>query len=189
MILFFDTETTGKADFRAEPDAPHQPHLVQLGALLTDDGGNEVASINLIAKPEGFTIPVEASSIHGITTERAAADGIDRKHILRIFREFWEMAMVVAAFNSDFDLLIMDGAIFRLCGRKAWGKAQEIVCVMKAMTPVCKLPGQYGDYKWPKLQEAYRHAFGTDFNGAHDAMADVRACAKLYFWLKKEAIQ
>lgn len=186
MILFFDTETTGKADFKAAPDAPHQPHLVQLGALLTDDTGAEVASINLIAKPEGFTIPEEASAVHGFTTEKAMASGVDRKHILRVFREFWELANVVVAFNIDFDMLIMDGAIFRLCGgRKAWGKAQETFCAMKAMTSVCKLPGNYGDYKWPKLQEAYRHAFGMEFDGAHDAMADVRACAKIYFWLKE----
>ena len=37
MILFFDTETTGKADFKSSPDAAHQPRLVQFAALLMDE--------------------------------------------------------------------------------------------------------------------------------------------------------
>lgn len=40
MYLLFDSETTGKADFKAPFSAPHQPKLVQLGAMLcTSDGG------------------------------------------------------------------------------------------------------------------------------------------------------
>jgi hypothetical protein len=53
------------------------------------------------------------------------------------------------------------------------------------MVNICKLPSKYpGEYKWPRLIEAYRHAFGKDFTGAHDALADVRACKEIYFWLK-----
>lgn len=54
---------------------------------------------------------------------------------------------------------------------------------MKAMTPICKLPGTYDDFKWPRLSEAYRFAFNEDFSGAHDAMADVRACLRIYRWI------
>jgi DNA polymerase III epsilon subunit-like protein len=54
---------------------------------------------------------------------------------------------------------------------------------MKATTSICKLPGKYGDYKWPKLQESHLHFFGKEFEGAHDAMADVRACAAVYWAL------
>lgn len=75
MITFFDTETTSKADFRSPPDAPHQPRLVQFAALLCDDAGEEVSSVSIIIKPNGFTIPEEASKIHGITTEIANARG------------------------------------------------------------------------------------------------------------------
>ena len=38
-------------------------------------------------------------------------------------------------------------------------------------------------YKRPSLTETYRHFFGRDFDGAHDAMADVRACRDVYFAL------
>lgn len=43
-------------------------------------------------------------------------------------------------------------------------------------------------YEWPRLQEAYKHAFGKEFEGAHDAMSDIRATKEIYFWLIKAQI-
>lgn len=68
----------------------------------------------------------------------------------------------------------------------SWATPIDKFCTMKAMTPVCKLHGNYGDFKWPKLQEAHKHAFGVEFDGAHDALADVRACARVYRWLMEQ---
>lgn len=187
MILFFDTETTGKADFKASPDAKHQPRLVQFAALLCEDDGEEIQSANLIIKPEGFTIPESAASIHGITTERATAVGVDCSIARHLYRRWWNASSVMVAHNIQFDLLIMDGELFRHAGgSKAWGEARDTFCTMQAMTPICKLPGNYGDFKWPRLQEAHKHAFGVEFDGAHDALADVRACARIYLWLRNQ---
>ena len=188
MILFFDTETTGKADFRAQPDAAHQPRLVQFAALLTDDQGAERSNVNLIVRPDGFEIPAEASGIHGITTEIANAVGVECLVVRKIFRAWWQCCNLIVTHNVAFDMLIMDGELYRAAGgMKAWGDVRDTFCTMEAMTPVCKLPGNYGKFKWPKLQEAHKHAFGTEFEGAHDALADVRACAKVYFWLKNQS--
>jgi len=55
---------------------------------------------------------------------------------------------------------------------------------MAVTTPICKIPGKYNDYKWPKLAEAYRHLFNEEIKDAHDALADVRACARIYFELR-----
>ena len=85
------------------------------------------------------------------------------------------------AHNLDFDYFILSGETERCLMRLP---DRDEFCTMKAMTPVCKLPGSYDDFKWPKLQEAHKHAFGAEFDGAHDALADVRACMKVYFWLK-----
>src|ERR1051326_4611342 len=60
MVLFFDTETTGKYEFGLPPDDHRQPHIVQLAALLSDDSGKEIASMNAIIRPDGFIIPPEA---------------------------------------------------------------------------------------------------------------------------------
>jgi DNA polymerase-3 subunit epsilon len=186
MILFFDTETTGKCDFGAEPDAEHQPRLVQLGALLTDELGNELASVDLIIKPNGFEIPLAASSIHGITTGLALKCGVEELAALHVFDQLLMQSELAVAHNFDFDRVVMS----RGSRIRADRLVRDNFCTMRAMTPICKIPNQYGydDYKWPRLQEAYRHAFECDFDGAHDAMADVRACAEIFFWLRKQPV-
>jgi DNA polymerase III subunit epsilon len=55
---------------------------------------------------------------------------------------------------------------------------------MQLATNFCRLPGPYG-YKWPSLQELHLKLFNEQFKGAHQALADVRACARCYFELKR----
>jgi hypothetical protein len=59
-------------------------------------------------------------------------------------------------------------------------------CTMLSSVEVCRLPGRYGDYKWPRLAELHQHLFGADFAGAHDAAADVMACLRCYFALRAD---
>lgn len=194
MILFFDTETTGKANFRLPPEAPTQPRIVQLAALMLNSDWTEAASINLIIKPEGFTIPDEAAAIHGITQGIALESGVCIDTALWTFVELALCVEQLVAHNFDFDRHLVTGEISR---RKESPKAEAVktkldtlgFCTMRAMTPVCKIPGNYSDFKWPKLQEAHKHCYGTGFDDAHDAMADVRACAQVYRWLKEREAQ
>lgn len=188
MILVLDTETTGKADFRSPHHAVHQPHLVQLGAQLLDFDYRVRGEINLIIQPAGWFIPKEASAIHGITNEMAMAYGVDLGLALQVFATFALRAKVFVAHNFDFDSLVMSTAWHRHDGDgDQWLEGNQVnYCTMNAMTPICDLPGQYGP-KWPKLQEAYVRCFGETFEGAHDAMADVRACARVYRWLMEQA--
>lgn len=187
MILFFDTETTGKADFRRPPEEDGQPRLVQLGAILTDDTGIELASVNLIVQPEGFEVPESAASIHGFTTKIATERGIELMTVLQAFGQLARKAHILCCHNISFDCFVMEGEFIRAQFDENPFAPSDIkyFCTMKEMTDICKIPGPYGN-KWPKLQEAFKHAFGKEFEGAHDAMADVRACRNLYFWLKKQ---
>ena len=75
--LFFDTETTGIPQNYKAPctDTDNWPRLVQLGWILTDANGQELGRGNRIVRPDGFEIPTAASDVHGITTERALAEG------------------------------------------------------------------------------------------------------------------
>lgn len=64
MILFFDTETSGKLNYRAHYTSVEQPDIVQLAAILYDDIEDRTAAmINLIVEPEGFIISEEVSKI------------------------------------------------------------------------------------------------------------------------------
>ena len=66
----------------------------------------------------------------------------------------------------------------RISGMRAY-------CTMKGTADICRLPGRFGSYKWPKLDELHRFVFGQALQGAHDARADVEACARCFFELKK----
>ncbi len=183
MYLFFDTETTGFANFGKPAHDPSQPHLVQLGALLMDEGRAELGEINSLVKPDGWTVPEQASNVHGFTTEQCEREGVPLESVLKPFIELAEQATFLIAHNSDFDELVM-GAAFHRAKLSAHVMNKRIICTMKPATNVCKLPGKFrGRYKWPKLEEAHQFFFGSTFEGAHDAMADVRACAKVFFEL------
>lgn len=183
MILIFDTETTGKCDFKAPPEAPHQPRCVQLAAMLFDPNGEPQSAMNFIIRPQGFLIPKEASDIHGITNPIAQQLGIPMHVALQAFHQLAKAADVLVAFNIAFDELILRGECHHAAHPHLFDSKPKF-CAMLASKDHCRLPGKFGDYKWPKLQEAHRHFFGTDFEDAHDAFADVRATGKVYFALK-----
>lgn len=194
MKLFFDTETTGKALFKAPPNHPAQPRIVQLAAILFDEEASECGSLNVIIKPDGWTIPDEAAAIHGITTAKALACGIPIMSALAVFSNFLHLADMLIAHNIDFDELVVSCDLVRLPNsgaQKCFDRLGEIntFCTMKNTTQICQLPGNYGDFKWPKLNEAHKHLFGTDVEDAHDAMADVRACARIYFEITKAKVE
>jgi DNA polymerase III epsilon subunit-like protein len=183
MILFFDTETSGLPDFKTQAEKfEAHPHIVQLGAILYDDDRHVVAELNLITKPVGFTITKETSDIHGITQEKAEKYGLPFEDILKMFLALCDRASLIVAHNHSFDEKMIRISLHRR-GTPADAeefRARNSFCTMKAATPICQLPGKYG-FKWPTLQEAHTHFIGKPFEGAHDAMADVRACAAVYF--------
>ena len=186
MILFFDTETTGlPRDYNAPVwDDKNWPRLVQLSWIVANEQGFEVRKSSRIIKPEGYMIPKGSSAIHGITTERAKEEGEDLITVLKIFVSEYDRADIVVGHNVDFDINVIDA---ELC-RKSMGTLsyKPTYCTKEIGTPVCKIPKGYEDgYKWPTLQELYRHLFGRDFFGAHDAASDVEATKQCFFELKE----
>ena len=102
MYLFFDTETTGLPRNYKAPvtDLNNWPRLVQLAWLFYDESGNKIAGNDIIIKPEGFTIPVESSRIHGISTERAMREGVSLTEVLQEFQIVIDQAES-ALYNLD----------------------------------------------------------------------------------------
>lgn len=183
MILFFDTETTGVPKNYKAPasDTKNWPRLVQLAWLLADEAGAESSHGEFIVKPDGFTIPPEAARIHGITTERALAEGVALRTAVDAIVADIQKAQALIAHNVSFDEKILGAELIRLgCTNHLEAKPRK--CTMQSATDYCRLPGPYG-YKWPKLQELHQKLFGESFEGAHRALADVRACARCYFEL------
>jgi DNA polymerase III epsilon subunit-like protein len=139
-----------------------------------------------IIKPEGYIIPKEASDVHGITTERAINEGHDLQTVLNAFREAMIQSEYLVAHNISFDEKIVGVEFMRKKIARIEKKLPRID-TMTLATDFCAIPGKYG-FKWPNLTELHIKLFQTDFSGAHDALADVEACAKCYFELKRRKI-
>jgi DNA polymerase III epsilon subunit-like protein len=60
----------------------------------------------------------------------------------------------------------------------------KMTCTMFSSTAHCAIQGSRGN-KWPKLEELHQKLFGEGFEGAHDALVDVQACARCFFELKR----
>lgn len=190
-VLIFDTETSGLVDRRFEAEDPEQPDVVQLAALLCGDGGEVLSTLACLVRPGIKAIEPGAAKVHGITQEKAIAHGLEAPAVLSAFGAMVDRADVLVAHNLAFDALVLRTAWHRAFGadfrERLYGK--RAFCTMKAMTPVCKiLSGRSRhktDYKWPKLSECIDFLFGERLEGAHDALVDARACARIYFELQR----
>lgn len=185
LIIVYDTETTGLPLFKEPSDHPDQPHIVQLAAAMVDtDTRKTVSSIDVIIKPNGWTIPEEMTAIHGISNELANDVGVDLKKILPVFLKMASGRLRVAH-NESFDARMIRIAqhklnhLFSEDDLENW-KTGLGFCTMWKSKKYTQLPKN----KHPRLEEAYRHFFGVDFENAHNAMADVNACKAVYFAIK-----
>ena len=189
LLFFFDTETTGLPRDWSAPlrQLDNWPRMVQLAWLLCDAAGNEIASASRIVRPQGYVIPADASRVHGITTERALAEGVPLADVLDEALPQLEKAAMAVAHNISFDEKILGAECLRL-GRPHPLLQKKTRCTMKESTNFCALPGRYGDFKYPNLTELHRKLFNKAFADAHDALADVRACKAAFYELRLRGV-
>ena len=105
---------------------------------------------------------------------------------LNSFKEAIEKSDALVAHNVQFDAKTIMAEYIRQTGH--WLQPLfrlDKICTMMKSTKYCNLPGRYGNPKWPKLGELYFKLFGEELTDLHDAMADVHACAKCFFELKR----
>lgn len=185
QILFLDSETNGLPVWNEPSEGPNQPHIVELAAKLVDLESREViATLDTIIKPDGWVIPADMTEIHGITTEKALAEGIPESEALNKFMTLWRQSSFRVAHNESFDARIMRIAIKRFLSEEVaeqW-KAGEKQCTGLITKPIMQmLPKNRFGYKMPKLIEAYQHFMGKPMENAHRAMSDVDGCMAVYF--------
>ena len=187
--LFFDTETVGlPKDYEAPAsDTLNWPRMVQLSWILTDNQGNVLSTHDCIVRPDGFVVPEKAASIHGITTERALAEGASLDSVLTVFLQTLDSAEYIVGHNISFDIHVVDAELVRR-GHDVRLTPMKAYCTMLAGTDYCKLPGNYGHYKWPKLQELHKTLFGTEFDDAHNSAADVDATCKCFWEMRRRKL-
>lgn len=190
LVTFFDTETTGLPLFKEPSDHPDQPHIVQLGAVLVDmDTRKTISTLDVIVKPDGWTIPDAVAAIHGITTEHALAVGVPEALAVEMLLEMAKGRPRVAH-NEQFDARIVRIACKRFFDESTveeWANGFR-QCTQILATPILKLPptekmlkAGFNKHKSANLSEAYEFFTGKKLENAHSALADVLACRDVFF--------
>ncbi len=185
MYLIFDTETTGlPLNYNAPvTDTDNWPRMVQLAWECHDSTGRLLFNKSYIVRPAGFTIPQAAEKVHGISTERALAEGFELESVLAEYAGDLSSVSLVIGHNVSFDLSIL-GAEFVRTGIPSRLHEINWLCTKEESTDFCALPGgKGGKYKWPTLSELYERLFSDKFGEAHNAAADVAATARCFFEL------
>ena len=186
MFLIFDTETTG---LPLDNNAPltnfnNWPRMVQLAWQIHDEKGNFIKAENHIIKPEGFIIPINASMVHGISTEHALNVGEDLGQVLDIFTETLKTVKYVVGHNVRFDLNIVGCEYLRTKGVNPLEQKLVVDTCTEKTANYCQLGGGPGrKFKKPKLAEIHQLLFNEGFDMAHNASADVEATARVFLEL------
>lgn len=186
--LFFDVETTGlPRDWKAPmKDLDNWPRVISLAFILISDTGLPLMEKHLLIRPDGWVMPeADFWKENGFSQEKSMEEGIPIAEALAEFVMAVNQAQVMVAHNMNFDYNVIGAEMLR-GGIKAEGKRVK-VCTMNSSIELCQLPGRFG-YKFPKLIELYQFLFKKDFEGAHDALVDVRACSECFFELVKRDV-
>jgi DNA polymerase-3 subunit epsilon len=210
-ILFYDTETSGLPKWSLPSEHPDQPRVCQLAAeLCNEETGETLREFNMIILPDGWIIPDEAAAVHGITTERALAEGVAAHLAIDLFIDMWMDADVRVAHNESFDMRMLRIELMRHATYSGkvmtegggdipfadYWKAAPAYCTQSNSTKIVNCPptammikARRMGPKSPNLGEAYEFFTGQKLDGAHDAMVDVRACKAVYYGIKAHNAQ
>lgn len=205
-ILIYDFETTGLPLFKEPSEHPGQPHFTQLAAeLCVEETGQVLGSMNMLVKPEGWTIPEDLQALTGITMEKAERYGVPAKVALDAFLELWCNADLRVGHNESFDARIARIAIMRCAYWSGeamqtgageipfadYWKAAPAFCTQTNSSKILNLPPtekmvakRMKGPKSPNLGEAYYHFTSKVLDGAHDAQVDIMACKAVYYGIK-----
>lgn len=186
VITAFDFETTGKIGKGMSAQHPKFARAVALGAVALPVACDvELSAFKRVIRPDGFEIPRDATRVHGVSTEYAQEHGVDARLAIRQLSALFEISAIVISHNYEFDSSIYNSECERL-GLDNVLSRKTGLCTMLRGAPLCQIPGFYGDYKWPSLEELFRFNYGRDhvlyarFFGnreIHDPLDDTRILA------------
>ncbi|MFJ6796750.1 exonuclease domain-containing protein [Streptomyces sp. NPDC091268] len=167
-LIGFDLETTGTE--------PEESRIVT-AAVVEVRGGEVRERRGWLADP-GIRIPEQASAIHGISTERAVAEGRPAREVAdEVAAELvrhWRRGAVVVAYNAAFDLSLLTAELERhalpsLADRLDGARTGPVVDPLT----IDRAVDRYRRGK--RTLEAVCGVYGVTLDAAHDAGADALA--------------
>ncbi|MER7820473.1 3'-5' exonuclease [Streptomyces sp. NPDC096153] len=161
-LVGFDLETTGTDPLSAR---------IVTAAVVTVDGDGTVERRTWLADP-GVRIPAQASAIHGISSERAAAEGRPAREVAAetaaALAGHWARGVPVVAYNAAFDLTLLAAEL----QRHGLPPLLDTVPVVDPYT-IDRAVDRYRRGK--RTLEAVCAEYGVVLADAHEASADALA--------------
>ncbi|MDK4266611.1 3'-5' exonuclease [Corynebacterium accolens] len=159
-MLAFDLETTSAN--------PKDARIVTSALVRID--GRDVQKVEHLADP-GIEIPQAATDVHGITTEKARAEGRPHEEVLKntvdAIKEAWDDGLTLIVYNAAFDLTVL---------RSLTG---DFTVTGPVFDPY--VIDRVSD-KWRKGKRtlgAVCEHYGVELGNAHEATADALAAARV----------
>ncbi|SFX97003.1 3'-5' exonuclease [Streptomyces atratus] len=175
-LVGFDLETTGTDPLEAR---------IVTAAIVGVGGrdGEPVRQRTWLADP-GIRIPEQASAIHGISSERAAAEGRPVREvadeIAGTLTEYWRRGVPVVAYNAAFDLTLLTAEL-RRHGLPSLSDRLDGAGIGPVIDPytIDRAVDRYR--KGKRNLEAVCVEYGVVHGGAHDAGADALAAVRVAY--------
>ncbi|GGX23737.1 3'-5' exonuclease [Streptomyces malachitofuscus] len=172
LLIGFDLETTGTD--------PREARIVT-GAVIEVRAGEPMGRREWLADP-GVPIPAEAVAVHGISSERAAAEGRPADQvadgIAGVLTAYWKTGVPVVAYNAAFDLSLL-AAELRRYGLPSLRDRLGGIDPAPVIDPYT-IDRSVDRYRRGKRNlEAVCAEYGVILDSAHDATADALAAARL----------
>jgi DNA polymerase III subunit epsilon len=167
-LLLWDTET--------DHEDPQAAQLIQTALIHISDGQRQLAR-SWMVKPRR-PIPEGAVGAHGITTERAEAEGEPVEQVLDelcgLLERHWTPRTVLIGANVCYDLTVLDRELGRV-----FGSDRALVCGGPVVDTLL-LDKRCDRYRPGSRKLADQCAYyGLELVNAHDAFADALACGQL----------
>lgn len=165
-LVGFDLETTGTEPLEAR---------IVTAAVVEVRGGEVIRKRTWLADP-GILIPAQASAVHGISSERAAAEGRPAREvaaeIAELLAEYWTRGVPVVAYNAPFDLTLLAAEL----RRHGLPPLDPIGPVIDPYT-IDRAVDRYR--KGKRTLEAVCTEYGVVLDTAHEAVADALAAVRV----------
>lgn len=166
-------------DFETSGVDPTTEFAVQAGIARILPGEGAASHLWLLKPPAGASIPEQATAVHGITTDRAVAEGTDRldafTQIRTVVVDWLRQGRPIVAFNAAYDLTLLEHELHRLSLATVTDILGDILPVIDPLVLDKKLSRRRGSRK---LEDQCAH-YGVTLDGAHDAGHDALAAARV----------
>ncbi len=162
----FDLETTGRD--------PQTARIVTASVVLVAPDGTVIREWEWLADP-GVEIPEAAAAVHGISTEKARAEGQAASDVVTelaaVLTELWAQNTPVLAFNAAYDLTVLA----RECERHELPGAQPF----PVLDPFILNKQVHRFRKGKRTLGALCEEYGVVLDAAHTSAADALATERL----------